>query len=181
MKDLLLRGINLIHIFLVELAKIMIVAMVVIVFANVFLRYVFNSGILWSEEVALTLCVWFIFISMGLGVKQKLNITINLMPREKMSNWLNIALDTLMEIVVIFVGLIMIIYGRILVQFTMTSIMPATRWPAGILYLVVPFAGITIVLEALLHILKWDTYDKALDDYLSGEGKLKDIFGGRHE
>ncbi|MGB4572470.1 MAG: TRAP transporter small permease [Rectinemataceae bacterium] len=181
MKDLLLRAVNIVHIALVQIAKFFIVAMVLIIAANVFLRYVFNSGILWSEEVALTLCVWFVFISMGLGVKQKLNITINLLPRERIPSWLNKALDLFMELVVIFVGMTMIIYGSSLVKFTMTSIMPATRWPAGILYVVVPFAGVTIVLEAILHILKWDTYDKSIDDFLSGEGKLKDIFGDSHE
>lgn len=181
MKDLLLRAVNIVHIALVQIAKFFIVAMVLIIAANVFLRYVFNSGILWSEEVALTFCVWFVFISMGLGVKQKLNITINLLPRERIPSWLNKALDLFMELVVIFVGMTMIIYGSSLVKFTMTSIMPATRWPAGILYVVVPFAGVTIVLEAILHILKWDTYDKSIDDFLSGEGKLKDIFGDSHE
>lgn len=181
MKDAILKTINLIHVFLVELSKFLIVAMILIVFANVFLRYVFDSGILWSEEVALTLCVWFIFISMGLGVKQKLNITINFLPKEKIPAWLDTALDFLTETVVIFVGLVMLLYGGKLAQFTMSSIMPATRWPAGILYMVVPLAGLTIVLEAILHLLKWDTYDQPLDDYLSGEGKFKEIFGGPHE
>jgi TRAP-type C4-dicarboxylate transport system permease small subunit len=61
----------------------------------------------------------------------------------------------------------------------MMSIMPATRWPAGILYLVVPFAGVTMILEALLHIVGWDKYDATIDSYLMGEGKLKNIFGGK--
>lgn len=181
MKDLILKAINLFHIFLVELAKIFIIAMIFIVFANVTLRYVFNSGIFWSEEVALTLCVWFIFISLGLGIKQKLNITINLLNRDKMPAWLNFTLDLFMELIVIFVGAVMMIYGSTLVKFTMTSIMPATRWPAGLLYMVVPFAGFTMILEALLHIVGWDTYDANIDEYLSGERKLKDIFGGPHE
>jgi TRAP-type C4-dicarboxylate transport system permease small subunit len=180
MKDLILKVVNLIHIFLVELAKIFILAMVVIVSANVTLRYVFNSGILWSEEVALTLCVWFIFISLGLGVKQKLNITINLLNRDKLPAWFNKALDLMMELIVIFVGSVMVIYGGTLVKFTMTSIMPATRWPAGLLYMVVPFAGFTMILEALLHIVGWDTYDANIDEYLAGERKLKDVFGGPH-
>lgn len=180
MKDLILKVVNLIHVFLVELAKIFILAMVVIVFANVTLRYVFNSGILWSEEVALMLCVWFIFISLGLGVKQKLNITINLLNRDKLPAWFNTVLDLMMELIVIFVGAVMMIYGSTLVKFTMTSIMPATRWPAGLLYIVVPFAGFTMILEALLHIVGWDTYDANLDEYLAGERKLKDVFGGPH-
>ncbi len=181
MKDLILRTVNLIHIFLVELAKIFIVAMIFIVFANVTMRYVFNSGIFWSEEVALTLCVWFIFISLGLGVKQKLNITINLLHKEKIPRWLDKILDLLMELIIIAVGGVMLVYGASLVKFTMTSIMPATRWPAGVLYMVVPFAGFTMILEALLHIVRWDTYDANLDEYLAGERKFKDIFGGSHE
>lgn len=181
MKDLILRTINFFHIVLVELAKLMIIGMVLIVFFNVILRYVFNSGIIWSEEVSLLLCVWFIFISFGLGVKQRLHITINLLSKGKISPKLDGMLDFMAELVVIFIGMIMIIYGTRLVQFTMRSIMPATRWPAGILYLVVPFSGLTMVLEAILHLLRWDTYDQKIDDYLTGKGgKLKDVFGGNH-
>jgi TRAP-type C4-dicarboxylate transport system permease small subunit len=180
MKEAILKIVNGLHILLMELAKLFIVAMILIIFANVVLRYVFNSGILWSEEMALLLAVWFIFISMGLGIKQKLNIVINLVPREKIPLWLNKALDLLAEIIVIFVGVIMIIYGARLVGFTMTSIMPATKWPAGILYVVVPFAGLITTLEAILHIIGWDTYDKNVDEYLAGERKLKNIFGGPH-
>lgn len=181
MKDLILKTINVFHIILVELAKLMIIGMVMIVFFNVILRYIFNSGIIWSEEVALLLCVWFIFISFGLGIKQRLHITINLLSKGKISPKLNAILDFMAEIIVIFIGMIMIIYGTRLVQFTMRSIMPATQWPAGILYLVVPFSGLTMVLEAILHLLRWDTYDQQIDEYLSGMGgKLKDIFGGTH-
>jgi TRAP-type C4-dicarboxylate transport system permease small subunit len=179
MKDLILRVINILHIILVELANLFIIGMIGIVFANVVLRYVFQSGILWSEEVALLLCVWFIFISFGLGIKQRLHITINLFARGKIPQWLDRVLDLLTEGIVIFIGAVMVIYGSRLVQFTMMSIMPATRWPAGILYLVVPFAGVTMILEALLHIVGWDKYDATIDSYLMGEGKLKNIFGGK--
>lgn len=175
-----MKAIAFIHIALVQLAKIFIIAMVMIIFANVILRYVFNSGILWSEEVCLLLSVWFIFISMGLGVKQRLNITINLLPKERIPRWLDRALELLTEIVIITVGGIFIIYGATLVKFTMTSIMPATMWPAGMLYFVVPLAGGIIICEAVLHVLGWDDYDSIVDNYLSGQMKLKELLGGRH-
>ncbi len=180
MKDRILRIINLIHVVLVDLAQVFMVAMVVIVAANVFLRYVFNSGIFWSEEVALVLFVWFVFISLGLGVKQKLNITINLLNKDKIPRWLNTSLDIFTELLVIFVGGVFLIYGGRLVGFTMSSILPATKWPAAMLYILVPFSGVTMILEALLHLAGWDTYDANLDQYLGGERKLKDVFGGSH-
>ena len=95
MKQVILKLVNGIHLLLMELAKLFIIAMILIIFANVVLRYAFNSGIIWSEEVALLLAVWFIFISMGLGIKQKLNIVINLINRKKIPLWLNKALDLL--------------------------------------------------------------------------------------
>lgn len=178
MKKFLVSAVTLIHILLIDLSMIMIVAMLLLVFANVILRYVFNSGIYWSEEIALVLEVWFIFLSFGLGVKHRLHFSINLLfPRDKVSAGLNRALDLLSDIVFIVIGAVMILYGSRLVQFTMRSIMPATKWPAGILYLVLPLAGFVIVVEALFHIFGFTMFDEKLEAYFSGTGgKLKDIF-----
>ena len=56
------------------LAKVLLAAMVILTSTNVFMRYVMNSGIGWSEEISLVIVVWFTFISMALGVKQRLHI-----------------------------------------------------------------------------------------------------------
>ena len=66
MKKFIVSAVTLIHILLINLSMIMIVAMLLLVFVNVVLRYVFNSGIYCSEEVALVLEFWFIFLSLGL-------------------------------------------------------------------------------------------------------------------
>jgi len=65
MKKFIVSAVTLIHILLINLSMIMIVAMLLLVFVNVVLRYVFNSGIYWSEEVALVLEVWFYFPFFG--------------------------------------------------------------------------------------------------------------------
>ena len=62
MKKFFISAITYIHILLINFSMIMIVAMLLLVFANVVLRYIFNSGIYWSEELALVLEVWFIFL-----------------------------------------------------------------------------------------------------------------------
>jgi TRAP-type C4-dicarboxylate transport system permease small subunit len=177
MKKFLVSTVTLIHILLINLSMIMIVAMLLLVFANVVLRYVFNSGIFWSEEIALVLEVWFIFLSLGLGVKHRLHISINVLKRESVPLWLNKALDSLSDVIYLIVGFIMIVYGAKLVQFTMRSIMPATKWPAGILYLVLPLAGFVVIVEALFHIFGYTMFDDKIDEYLSGKGgRLRDIF-----
>jgi len=177
MKKYLIIAVTLIHILLINFSMIMVVAMLLLVFANVVLRYLFNSGIFWSEEIALVMEVWFIFLSLGLGVKHRLHFSINLVKRESIPEWVNRALDFLADGIYIIVGFIMIIYGSKLVNFTMRSILPATKLPAGILYLVLPFSGFVAIVESLFHILGFDTYDEKIDQYLSGEGgKIRDIF-----
>ena len=43
------------------LASASILGIVVIVFLNVVMRYIFNTGLTWSDEVSVNLFVWFIF------------------------------------------------------------------------------------------------------------------------
>ena len=176
----IVRAFNLIHIGMVYLAKAMIVAMVLITFTNVVLRYGFNSGLIWSEEVSLLLAVWFIFIAMGLGVKQGLHINISLFDVAKMPAWLDSTLTRLRDLVVIAVGVIMLRYGWTLVGFTMKSIMPATNWPAGWLYAAIPFSAVIILYEALTQLFRIDTNDAAVDAFLSGKGPFSDVMGGKN-
>ncbi|MFA6505032.1 MAG: TRAP transporter small permease [Treponemataceae bacterium] len=173
----IVRFFNLIHIGMVYLAKSMIVAMVLITFTNVVLRYGFNSGLIWVEEIALLLAVWFIFIAMALGVKQSLHINISLFDVAKMPRWLDSGLHRLRDLVVIAVGIVMLRYGWELVGYTMKSIMPATKWPAGLLYAVLPVSAVIILYESVMKMLGIDTNDSSVDAFLSGKGSLSDALG----
>ena len=53
-------------------------AMVVVVSAQVFLRYGFNTSLDWGEDVARLLFVWSIFLAIPLGVKEGAHIGIEL-------------------------------------------------------------------------------------------------------
>ncbi len=178
MKNGIITFFNLVHIFLVYIAKFMMVAMVLIIFANVVLRYVFNSGLMWSEEVALLLAVWFIFIAMSLGVKQNLHINIALWPESKQSAGFKKAFAVLKSLAILTIALAMLVHGWKLVGFTMQSIMPATQWPAGLLYAILPLSAIIMIYESLMDIFGVDTKDKAVDDFLAGIGSFKDVVGG---
>ncbi len=173
----IVRFFNLVHIGAVYFAKFLIVLMVVIVFANVTLRYGFNSGLIWSEEVALLLAVWFIFIAMALGVKQGLHISIELYAAAKLPRWFDKLLVLLRDLVRLMVGFAMLRYGWDLVGFTMKSIMPATKWPAGLLYAVLPVSAVLIIYESFTDLLGIDTNDAAVDAFLAGTGSFKAAMG----
>lgn len=140
------------HRLIVTLAKILLVVMVIVISINVFMRYVLNSGLRWSEEIALVLVVWFTFISMAMGVKNHLHIHLNLLPTN-----LPPKLDKLLlkfeNVLMLFCGIVFLIYGTILTQFTMKSILPGTGLPAGIMYIIMPIAAIPIIYDSTMELL----------------------------
>lgn len=166
-----MKGINkvfyLIHQGLVQLAKSMMIAMTLIVFVQVVCRYVFNFSIRWSEEVPLILMVWFGFISMAIGVKKRLHISIELFyslfpkPVQKVI----VKVD---DLLVMIFGLCMVFYGYKLAMFTMSSTLPATKLPTGWLYMAIPVAGLLISYDALMDMLGIDKIEEAEELEING-------------
>lgn len=138
-------------VWVLKLAMFMLMAMVVIVFFNVVLRYGFSSGIHWAEEISLVIVIWFTFISMALGVKENLHINVTILPK-RLPTKLYLCLDVLKGLLEVLIGVIMIIYGWRLTLNGTKSFLPATRIPNSINYVVLPIAGIFIILYAVTYL-----------------------------
>ncbi len=144
------KGLNAIFHFLQFYSKVVLVAVVVIVSAQVISRKFLHYSIIWSEEVALLLMVWTAFISLAIGVAKKLHISIELFynkcpkPIRTFSDWLS-------YLVTAFVGLALMINGARLVMATLHSTLPTTKWPSFFLYLMIPVGGFFTVYCTVLH------------------------------
>ncbi len=180
MRNGIVNFFNLIHIVMVYIAKALMVAMVVIIFVNVVLRYVFDSGIVWSEEVALLLAVWFIFIAMSLGVKQGLHINLTVIPDKVLPKGAAKFFQIIENLVVVVIGVVMLVDGYRLVGITMRSIMPATRLPAGLLYAVLPVSAVILIYESMADLFGIDTKDRTVDSFLEGNGSLREVLEDTH-
>ncbi|HUX50355.1 MAG TPA: TRAP transporter small permease subunit [Spirochaetia bacterium] len=175
----LVKYFNLLHIALVYIAEALLILMVVVIFVNVVMRYVFNSGIVWSSEIALLTAVWFSFIAMALGVKLRLHIHINLLSEAHIPAAFDRLLWKIRDVVVVAVGVSMFWWGSILVKFTMRSILPATGMPAGVLYIVVPIAAVIIIYDGFAHLFGVDTEDSVVDEVLNGTLAFRNVLSGR--
>lgn len=151
----LIRSFDRLFALSIIMAQSLLVGMVLLISANVFMRYVLNSGIFWAEEIALVMAVWFSFIAMALGVRKDLHISIHLLRNPPA--WLDKVLTILKAVSELLLGYVLLRYGMILVQFTSRSIMPATELPSSVLYLILPFAAILIIYEAVTDLLGHDT------------------------
>lgn len=139
-------------------SKVVLLLIVIIVSAEVFSRQFLHTSIHWSEEVALFLMVWMAFLSMAIGVQKGVHIAlgffVNLLPAKL--KWL---IEKMNLIVISGFGVFMIYYGTKLVQSTMSSTLPATQWPAGLLYIMIPVSGVFIVYFAGLDFFGLKEYE----------------------
>lgn len=155
--DAITTGFDWIYRILLEYSKLVLLVIVVIVTAQVFSRKVLNSSIRWSEEVTLVLMVWMAFISMAIGVEKNLHICIEMFFKHFPKVVQNV-LNFINNLLVLLVGGVLLVYGVKLIQYTSTSTLPATQWPACTLYLMMPVGGFFIVYFSLLRLLGLERY-----------------------
>ena len=136
-------------------ADVALIAMVIIVTMTVVLRYVFNTGIGWAEEVPRLLVTLFAFLAMAMGVRDHshmcVSIIYNLFPKGgKMRKFM----EALGDVVVLICGLFMVYYGgrRCLQMMSLPGKLPMTGWNTWIQYLPIPLAGFVISFDSILFL-----------------------------
>jgi TRAP-type C4-dicarboxylate transport system permease small subunit len=134
------------------MAKLFLVAMVLIIGVQVFFRYVLNRSISWSEELSMLLMVMFGFVSIAIGVQKGLHLNISLF-YDRFSPIVRNVCDKIVETVMTGVGLVMVFYGTRLIESTSHAPMPATGLPAAMLYCIVPLTGLLIAYYSFSDLL----------------------------
>lgn len=152
---------------LCEYSKAVLIVIVCVVSAQVFCRKFLGFSIRWSEEVALVLMVWMAFISLAIGVEKHLHIAISMF-FEKFPKKVQFVIAKATNLLMISFGGVMIYYGIRLVQSTMKSTLPATKWPSATLYIMIPVSGIFVVYYSLVDLFGLEKY------------KHEDIIGNKY-
>ena len=137
------------------LAMISLVVMTGVVFFDVILRYIFNQGMPWTQEIATLLLVWFSLIGMAIGVGEKIHISIEMFTMKCSRKVIGI-LETIDHLLIAGIGVMMLVYGVQIMNVTKNSTMPATKMPSAVLYIILPLAGVLVFLNALIVAAKKD-------------------------
>lgn len=136
-------------------AMICMVVLTVIVFTDVVLRYIFKHGFSWTQEIATLMLVWFSLIGMGIGVLEKIHISIEMFTAKLSSRAISV-LETFNHILIAAFGGAMVYYGLLIMNMTKLSTMPATKMPSSVLYVILPLSGLLVFLNAFLVAVKQD-------------------------
>ena len=122
-----------------NLLFVLFTAMVVIVFINVVARYVFNSSIVESEELARYCFIWASLIGAVLALNNNEHIGVDMVVK-KFSPGAQKVILVIANVFVLTLTGICTIYGYTLAESTFGWPSPATRIPYGYIGIIVPIS-----------------------------------------
>lgn len=159
------------HKIVLFIAQASILAMVAIVTLTVILRYCFNTGLSWAEEVPRLLVTVFAFIACAIGVRDHMHVAVNAVYNKfPVGGKVRKTLDVLTDVVVLLCGLFMLYTGgaRTMKLFSMPGALPITGISTAWQYLPIPIAGFVITFDSLLFL----TGIVSRDDLLYSEKEI---------
>ena len=155
------------------LACIFLASQLIIISDNVILRYGFNSGISWMEEISTNvLMTAFTFLSMAIGVKLNSHINVNLIPK-RAPQWITTALFKLKYLVLSTIGFVLLYYGILLIMGIRGRIASIPVLPAYLQFIMIPLAGVLILYDSIMNLMGLEKDDHSLDQKFMSVGEKK--------
>lgn len=127
----------------------MLVTMILIVSIQVATRKIFNVVFFWSEEVTILLLIWFSFLGIAIGFREKIHLSMSAFTNLFPKSW-NKILDKVISVTVFSLGLYFIVYGWGFSIVMHQNTLPATGWPVSMMYVIMPITGILICAYSIL-------------------------------
>jgi TRAP-type C4-dicarboxylate transport system permease small subunit len=169
----LVRAFTIFQSLLEMAAGALLVLMTVIVFVEVVLRYVFSTGLYWSNEIALLCMVWYGFLSIAFGIITRQHIIIEaftvFLPKRILQ-----CIDSVQYLAIAAYGVFVVVMAKDLCGFAARQSLPATKWPYSVVYASLVLSGALFALYGVL--VAFGLYDKylALRDAASGRNPSGD-------
>lgn len=151
-----LKAIQSVMVFLEKVLAVLVAVMVLLVFANVLTRYVFNVSIAWSEEIARFIFVFVVAIGSVVALARDEHLNIQFYEYFNSPVLTRFLKGISMLITAVALGLL-VFGGTQLVQIGMGHPAPVTGIPLGLVTLVVVVsmaAMLTIVIYKFFNFLK---------------------------
>ena len=129
------------------------VLILLLVIAQVAMRYIFNSPLTWSEELAVFVMIWLTFIGSLICMRDKEHIEVTILvdhlPRPLQR--IVVAFSRLASVVFL---LVVAYYGFELVMENMMVTSPANKISMGVVYTVIPLSSLGMVFYLVKSIAK---------------------------
>jgi TRAP-type C4-dicarboxylate transport system permease small subunit len=135
------------------LLALFLALMSILVFGNVLLRYLFNSGITWSEEVSRFLFVWMIFLGAIGALKDNEHLGVDMLVRRLPRPWRK-TVYVFGNILVLYILWLIFDGSRKLTLLNVDSLAPATGMPLSYLHAVGMIMSAAMALIVIFNIYR---------------------------
>lgn len=127
-----------------------LVATLLIVLWQVFSREVLSSSPSWSEESARILLVWIGFLGATIGFRESAHIAVTFLV-DKFPVGLQAVIGRLVQVLLLGFGLFLVVQGTQFVIDARMATLPGTGLPRSVSYLMMPVAGVMVLLYTILQ------------------------------
>lgn len=134
-------------------------SMTLIVFFNVILRYIFHSGITWSDEGSRYLFVWLVFLGAIAALKQHAHLGVDLLVGKVSINYQKILF--VISNIVIIISLIISLWGLYeMIQLDKNIPSSAMGIPINVLPLAAVIASFLMIIISILQVINFVILNK---------------------
>ena len=131
----------------------MVVALAVIVFVQVFNRFVLKTPLAWSEDLAMLLFQWVVFLGAAIGVKRLRHFGIELVVKA-LPERIRHRIELLVPFIMAIVAVTMITEGWKLLGFNRMRIYSTMSLSYTWAFLPIPLSGVLIIVYLIQHEVK---------------------------
>jgi TRAP-type C4-dicarboxylate transport system permease small subunit len=132
------------------IAAVMVVALAVVVFLQVFNRFVLKAPLAWSEDLAMLLFQWVAFLGAAIGVRRMRHFGIELVVK-KLPEKVHRRIELIIPVIMGIVALNMITEGIKLIGFNKNRVYSSMNLTYTWTYLAIPVSGCLMILYLVWH------------------------------
>lgn len=127
-----------------------------------FYRFILRAPLVWSEEMALFLFQWGVFMGAALAVRHRGHFGLDIFVR-KLPEKLVKGLDKFGQLIIFFLAIGLVFFGYQLSQMTMLQTYPTLEFPVGYCYIGIPVSGAFMAIFAIIN---------EIEDWKKKKGKI---------
>ena len=145
---------------------VLLVEMTIVYFAQVIVRFVFNSGLYWSEELVRYSCIALVYLASASLFKRSGHVAITVLEELLPSRAKRYQFILLSLISIAYMALVLII-GLQILEVAAFQQSPNMRLPMNFIYLLFPISAGIMIIHVVSNLFDRETYrkyDKALSN-----------------
>ena len=128
---------------------------VMILFATVVMRYLFNNPPVWPEETSRYVMIWIIYLGVSQSIENGSEIKIDILTQLTSSAWIRRLAPVVAALIGLCASVLMVVFGIQFAQILLETEQVAASFPAKMVYIytIIPLAGVLMSVKYVVRLI----------------------------